>query len=275
MGWPLVGTEASGDTIALFYALDRDLTALKREADEFYSTIKVGRRSLSEFRVGDHKVVAVQMGSGNVESALSAQALLSQFRCDLAISIGPAGCLDTCESLVGTWHRVDRVTYAPKGTETASGFQLHERSTLHLNVFFRDPATGINDDWPSTPTTLVSGEAFISSQAAREKLYALTDAPLVDMNSYGVAMACIDHRVPLLLLRVVSDMADESAGDSFRNFIASYDGEGARLGARLIRKLDPNPDAPESYPNIRRVLSAGTLDEAEKAMQAPDTPAVE
>jgi hypothetical protein len=70
-------------------------------------------------------------------------------------------------------------------------------------------------------------------------------------------------------------MADESASDAFRHFIASYEGEGARLAVRFIRALAPNPEAPESYPNIRNLIFTEVLDEAEKASQALDAPEAE
>ena len=93
------------DTVAFFYALDKDLETLKAEAQPAGTTLKSGSRNVQQFTIGAHKVCAVKMGSGAVETAASAQALLSRVRCDMAFSVGPVGGIaDKLE--IGSWHRV-------------------------------------------------------------------------------------------------------------------------------------------------------------------------
>ena len=99
---------ALGDAIGFFYALDADRQGLKSMAREMGQSSKVGSRSIQRPQLGTHSISAIQMGAGAVETAASAQALLSRFRCDWAFSLGPAGALsETAET--GRWYRVDRV----------------------------------------------------------------------------------------------------------------------------------------------------------------------
>lgn len=109
---------ARGDVIAFFYALDADLQGLKTAAQEMGQSASVGTRSVQRLRLGSHTIYAVKMGSGAVETAASAQALLARNRCDWAFSLGPAGALaDTV--VPGSWYRVSRVVAWQHGSSAS------------------------------------------------------------------------------------------------------------------------------------------------------------
>ena len=55
--------------------------------------VKIGARAVQRLRLGAQTVYAVKMGSGAVETAVSAEAVLARFRCDRAVSLGPVGAL--------------------------------------------------------------------------------------------------------------------------------------------------------------------------------------
>ena len=65
--------------------------------------VKIGERAIQVVSLGKHKVYAIKMGSGAVETAVSAQALLARFRCDRAYSLGPVGALSD-ELTIGKWY---------------------------------------------------------------------------------------------------------------------------------------------------------------------------
>ena len=233
---------AIGAQLAFFYALEADRTALEAKGGPAGPPVEVGSRTIHRLRLGPHRVLAVRMGSGCLETALSAQALLARFRCDAAYSIGPAGALN--EHLVtGTWHRVERV-YA---WQQAMGNvrELGARTNWVAANALLHPAPAL---------TLASGEEFIDSTPERERVQALAQADAVDMNLYGLALACQDHRVPLVAWKIISDHADEQAADDFRAFRAGYDGAGGAALADLILTLPPDPADPLSHPAIERAL---------------------
>ena len=89
----LMALSVRADTIAFFYALDADLQSLKSAAPELGQAASIGSRSVQRLRLGPHTIYAIKMGSGAVETAASAQALLTRNRCDWAFSLGPAGAL--------------------------------------------------------------------------------------------------------------------------------------------------------------------------------------
>jgi nucleoside phosphorylase len=246
---PLVYAE----DIAFFYALDADLQALKAEASIARQPIKVGDHNIQVLNLARHKIYAVKMGSGAVETAISAQALLAKFRCDRAFSLGPIGALSD-ELQIGKWYRVSSVTAYQKGSWTTSGFQLNKASAmslpgekesqLALPAFFQN----------LKPVAVASGEIFIASNNYRQQLRETTGAGAVDMNLFGLVSVCSNHRVPLINWRIVSDKADDNAGEDFRKFTQTYDGAGGKALAELIRNLPPNPNSPQSYPELEKLL---------------------
>lgn len=235
---------AKGDTIGFFYALDADLQGLKTLAREMGQSYKVGTRSIQRLQLDTHIIYAVKMGSGAVETAASAQALMSRFRCDWAFSLGPAGALSEVVQ-TGCWYRVDRVRAWQRG-----------KTDLTWNTdWSRLPVTNMPAILHTTSTiSVASGEQFIDTTGERERLRALTQADIVDMNSFGLALVCSDHGVSLFSWKIISDHADEHAEETFRSFISTYSGEGGRALAEIIQALPANPNDPATYPNIERLL---------------------
>ena len=228
--------------LAFFYALEADAAALSARGQIVAPSIKVGSRNIQRLRLGPHTVYLTKMGSGCLETALSAQALLVRFRCDAAYSIGPAGALR--DGLVpGTWYAVDRVRAWQKisdaGHTLAPCTNLAARANL-LNTTSR--------------LCVASGENFITSTEERARVHDISRADAVDMNLYGLILACEDHRVPLTAWKIISDLADESASDSFQAFRDAYNGAGGAALADLILALPPDPADPLTHPAIERAL---------------------
>lgn len=235
---------AKSDTIGFFYALDADLQGLKTRARAMGQSSKVGTRSIQRLRLGTHTIYAVKMGSGVVETATSAQALLTRYQCDWAFSLGPAGALsDAMET--NRWHRVSHVIPWQRGNTDLTW----------TTDWSRFPVSDFPMPLQSTSTlSVASGEQFISTTSERDRLQAVTQADTVDMNSFGLALVCADHGVPLFSWKVISDRADENASEMFRAFVTTYPGNGGKALAEIIQALPMNPNDPASYPAIEKLL---------------------
>ena len=75
------------------------------------------------------------------------------------------------------------------------------------------------------------------------------------MNLFGLATVCADHQLPLTCWRIASDRADDNASEDFRKFVAGYDGAGGKAVAEIIKNLPANPNSPDTYQNIKKLLS--------------------
>jgi adenosylhomocysteine nucleosidase len=243
---------ANADTIAFFYALDKDFEMLKIEAQSTWQSIKVGSRTIPVLLLNSHRVYAVKMGSGGVETAISAQALLARIHCDEGFSVGPVGGLSD-ELKVGDWYQVREIVAYQKGSWTKTGFQLSENALRKLTNALPQNRSELFQKLDNIK--VASGEIFVASDNYRAQLRETTDADAVDMNLFGLVRVCADYQLPLICWRVVSDHANDNASEDFKKFAADYDGSGGKAVAETIKNLPINLNSPEAYPNLRKILS--------------------
>ena len=187
-------------------------------------------------------------------------------RCDWAFSLGPAGAL-TDSIPTGGWYRVSHVIAWQHGSSASASPADYPSWNADWT---RLPSTNLPSPLDTTSAvTIASGEQFISTADDRDRLQALTQADAVDMNSFGLALVCADHGVPLFSWKIISDRADENAPETFKNFIATYSGTCGKAVAGIIQSLPPNPNDPSTYPAIEKLLR-----ETEAASpQTPESPA--
>jgi nucleoside phosphorylase len=248
-GWPMA---VPADTIAFFYALEKDFQTLKAEGQLLGQPTQIGSRSLAVVQLGAQRVYAVKMGSGAVETAVSVQALLARVKCDAAFSVGPVGAISD-EIKTGAWYRVEKTICYQKGSWAKTGFQLSANASLTNSPV---PATNLPALFQNVKNlTVASGEIFAASDNFRTQLRTTTQADAVDMNLFGLATVCADYQLPLTCWRITSDRADDNASEDFRKFVAGYDGAGGKAVAEIIKNLPANPNSPATYPNIKKLLS--------------------
>lgn len=239
--------------MAFFYALDADLQGLKGQAREMGQPVTVGKRAIHRLKLGAHSIYAIKMGSGCVETAASAQALLSRFRCDLAFSLGPAGAL-RAELKTGQWYRVQQV-FAWQRSHMGPADAARAETDQWQTDWRQLPAERLPLLFQANPPIiLASGELFVASAGEREGIRAQTQADAVDMNGFGLALVCADHATSLFTWKIISDQADEDAATAFRGFVAEYQGAGGKMVAEIIQALPANPQDPNSYPAIEKLL---------------------
>lgn len=83
--------------------------------------------------------------------------------------------------------------------------------------------------------TVASGDQFMADPARIAELReAIPDLQCVEMEGAAVAQVCFEHGVPCIVMRVISDRADESAGFDFTQFI---NGIASRLTCGAVRRL--------------------------------------
>lgn len=247
------GQSAEAANIAWFYALEGDHAAFAKLAAPPLRSVTIGKTTLQFHQVGSHTVCAVRMGSGCAVTAAAVATCLARFPADRVISTGPAGALDASLPQ-GTWHQAGKVVAWQKG-RAENGRILPGKSA----------ATEIPDsagDWPRgewlafPKKAVASGEAFVASALVRDDIARDTACDLVEMNLAGLASAMDGHSLPLLVLRVVSDHADESADADFASFLKSYGGKGGEIVYRIASALPPDPGRPESHESLQKLLDA-------------------
>jgi len=235
-----------GRNIAYFFALDADWKSFCEKMEATPSVRQSGGRTIFEINTGSDKILASKMEAGCVKSAVSAQAILTSWRIDMAYSVGPVGALSP-DLKLGEWVVINKVVPWQKQSmqnmdpETSSCVESQFLSLSETTAALRQ-------------ISVASGEQFISSQEIREEICRATECLSVDMNLFGLATALSVNGVPATHLRVVSDKANEQARGEFEHFINSYNGEGGRIVAAIIKSLPKDMTLPSEYPKLQHLL---------------------
>ncbi len=241
-------THVFGRNIAFFYAMDADWKSLCEGMEATPSVRQWGGRTIFEINAGPDRILAVKMESGCVQSAISAQAVLTFRKIDLAVSVGPVGSLSP-DLKIGEWAVVDRII----------PWQKQSVQSIDLK-----PARGVESQNASVRSdrivhlrkiSVASGEQFVASLEIREEIYRSTGCLSIDMNLFGLATALSVNGVPAIHLRVVSDRADERARADFERFVENYAGEGGRMTAEMIKSLPADMTQPSQHPGLRKLLT--------------------
>lgn len=233
--------------VAFLYALDPDLEALR--GDAVADVREVNGSVIHSFLLGGHRVTATRMGVGNIETALNTLQLLAFRRPDFVLAVGPAGALHN-EATIGSVRRVNQCVGYQRGTFSETGWVLAPESKIICD----DMSEIISEDIPVSD--LAAGDAFIANDSTREQIHRLSGCDLVDMNSYGLLLACRKLRIPVVVLKVVSDGAGHQASEEFRKFVADYDGKLGILARDSILRMKTPKDSPDAHENIRRLLDS-------------------
>ncbi len=189
------------------------MCATQKELDPLLARLENKReeqRLLRSFVTGEYAgvtVVAVVGGVGKVNGAITAQSLIQNFGVEKIIFTGLAGGLDETIQI---------------GDVVIGAEILHH--DLDMKVMENDQFPGMPTDFfRGDPELLalcqglgdnlrfgriVTGEAFITAKE-RDGIIQRFHPQCVDMESAAVAQVCWFFQVPLLVIRALSDNADE------------------------------------------------------------------
>ena len=220
-----------------------------------------------EFAVGrlrGRRVAIALTGVGKVHAALTAALLIVNFRPTEVLFTGVAGALNP-DLRPGDVVIADKTVYHDLGTLSAEGFRRHGARnpfTRERNPVFypADPrllklalaakervklhtvTAGEGERAPRVVTGVVAtGDTFIALAAKRKELRTELNADVVEMEGAAVAQVCWHWRIPCLVIRSVSDSADEKA----RVDIRAFRDVAAHNSAALVEDILEHLGAPE------------------------------
>lgn len=224
--------------IAIVAALASELSHLKASIRQLTAVPCPG----GEFHTGQlgaHEVALVQANIGKVNAAVNTQAVIDRFHPDLVINTGIAGALDTgvrvLDTVIGTrlcYHDFDPVLmegfypFVRDFQADAPWVQAAQDAAVHLGMTVH---TGC----------ITTGDVFVSKGADKERISAATQALCVEMEGCAVAHAAYLNGLPFLILRTISDSADDQADMDYETFEQEAADRSAHLLVELLTNHTP------------------------------------
>ena len=204
--------------IGIIAALDEELADIVAKLNN----VVVEDALHTQFHVGcikEQQVVAVKCGVGKVNAAAATQHLVEKFDCDCVINVGVAG---STSDEVRKNHVVLSTDLHEHDMDCLEGPGVISR--MNTSVFSSDKTllelaeSKAKDLFPEGFVhvgPIVSGDQFVSSKEKTQWLNETFGSLCTEMEGAAIAHVCYLNSVPFLVIRSISDMADEDALDSF------------------------------------------------------------
>lgn len=231
-------------TIGIIGAMESEVCALK----EMMTDCTVVERASLSFCHGTlcgRDAVVVMCGIGKVNAALCTQILIDVFKADSIINTGVAGSLraeinigDIVLSTDALEHDMDvsHLGYAP-------GMIPDMPSSVFISdKRLRELAEGcckeVLPDLSVFTGRILSGDQFISDQTKKDWLISSFDGSCTEMEGAAIAHVASLNHVPFLIIRAISDKADDSASMDYPAFTAMAVRNSIKLLTALLPKLN-------------------------------------
>ncbi|WP_286028511.1 5'-methylthioadenosine/adenosylhomocysteine nucleosidase [Ligilactobacillus agilis] len=190
-------------------------------------------------QINDHEVVLVRAGIGKVQAGVTTAFLIENFKVDAVINSGSAGGIgaglavgDLVLSTGAAYHDASATVFGYKPGQLPQQPQIFEADQKLLQAVSEAASqTGLQ----VKPGLIVTGDQFVSSQAqiaAIKKIY--PQALCCEMEGAAVAQVAYQFNKPFLIVRAMSDVGDEDAGQSFDEFIIDAGKKSAQMILNLL-----------------------------------------
>ena len=205
-------------------AMDDEVAALKEALTE--ENIKtVAGMEFHEGKLNGKEVVVVKCSVGKVNAAACAQILISVFGVDRIINTGVAGSLDAQIDIGDIVVSTDAVQHDMD--VTALGFARGEIPYSNQFAFPADEemrksaVQAVKEAAPDIHVfegRVCSGDQFIASREQKEAILAAVGGMCCEMEGAAIAQVCSLNGTPFVIIRAISDKADDSEEMSYMEF---------------------------------------------------------
>ena len=225
--------------IGIIGAMEEEVAHLK-EAMQVEETVERAAMTFVKGKLDGKDVVVVRSGIGKVNAGICAQILADLFEVDTLINTGVAGSLDAAIDIGDIVISTDAVQHDmdvsalgdPVGQiprMDTFAFPADER-LVQLAVQANEEA---NPDIHTFTGRVVSGDQFVSDGAVKERLVTQFQAKCTEMEGAAIAQAAYLNKISCVIIRAISDKADNSSTMDY----AAFEKQAITHTVRLVRNL--------------------------------------
>ena len=210
--------------IGIIGAMADEVALLQKEMKAEEIIEKAGMR-FHKGQLCGKDVVVVQSGIGKVNAALCAQILVDVFQVEILINTGIAGSLDAQidigDMVISTdavQHDMDTTIFGDPLGQVPNMDTFSFPADEKLVELARKVNEETNPDIQTFTGRIVSGDQFISSKEIKEHLVSTFGAKCTEMEGAAIAHAAYLNKVSCVIIRAISDKADNSAEMDYPTF---------------------------------------------------------
>ncbi|MBR2047441.1 MAG: 5'-methylthioadenosine/adenosylhomocysteine nucleosidase [Oscillospiraceae bacterium] len=209
--------------LGIIGAMDVEVAILKEKMTE-KSVTNVGKMAFFQGKLAGCDVVVAQCGVGKVHAAMCAQTLCDRFGVTHLVNTGIAGSLDN-ELDIGDV-LVSRDVMQHDFDCYHFGYPMCKIPGLDVTAFPADEgliAMAFEASEALKPGhtkigRVATGDQFVASQELKDRIIDRTGANCTEMEGGAIAQVAYVNQVPFVILRAISDKADNSAEMDYPTF---------------------------------------------------------
>lgn len=210
--------------LGIIGAMAEEVELLKKEMVQPEITSVAGM-DFYRGRIGGKDSVVVRSGVGKVNSAVCVQILVDRFGVDGIVNTGIAGSLkaeinigDLVLATDAVQHDVDATQFSyPPGQIPqleVLAFEADQRLREKAVTCCRQ----VNPDIEVHEGRVLTGDQFVSSKEKKAWLSETFGGACTEMEGAAIAQAAYLNQIPFLIVRAISDKADDSAQMDYEEF---------------------------------------------------------
>lgn len=212
--------------LGIIGAMDEEVSRIK----EVMSDVTVIEKAGMEFykgKLSDKPAVVVRSGIGKVNAGICTQILADCFNVDAIINTGIAGSLNAKIDIGDIVLSTDALQHDVNAC--GFGYELGVIPRMPVSVFKADDklinlaktaCEKVNPDVHVFTGRVVSGDQFISDKEKKDWLINKFAGYCTEMEGAAIAQAAYLNQIPFLIVRAISDKADDSATVDYPTFEA-------------------------------------------------------
>lgn len=226
--------------IGIIGAMEEEVAALK-EAMDIHETVEQASMVFCKGVLCGKEVVIVRSGIGKVNAGICAQILVDRFKAEMLINTGIAGSLDAKIDIGDMVISTDALHHDMDATEF--GYPVGQVPRMEVMSFPADEelvkkavqaSEKANPDIHTFTGRVASGDQFIASREVKDKIVENFHPICVEMEGAGIAHAAHLNKVSYVIIRAISDKADNSASVDYPTFERQAIAHSVRLVKELL-----------------------------------------
>ncbi|GAA6514656.1 5'-methylthioadenosine/adenosylhomocysteine nucleosidase [Merdimmobilis hominis] len=218
-------------------ALDEEV-ALIQQNMEIESATKIYGTTVYTGKVYGQQVVLVCCGIGKVNAAACASVVLREFGADAIINVGIAGAAAPQMNILDVVLSDEVVFHDTcKAMEEYYPFTQTFRADETLLRLAEEACQAVLEEpFHFHVGRIATGDQFVESKAVKDDIVSRTHPLCVEMEGAAVGQIAVMNNKPFLVIRSMSDNAEDNANDLYDNFIELAAGHSAAIILEMLKK---------------------------------------
>ena len=230
-------------TIGIIGAMEAEVSLLKSRLD-IISAKQVAGIDFYMGRLSSKNVVVARCRIGKVNAAICAQILIDMYGVDYVINTGVAGAiageLDIGDVVVSSdlvHHDFDTSGVGDVRYVNPSLDESFFKADDKLVGVAKASCDAILTHGKSYVGRISTGDQFVMSDEEKARIWQDLGAMCVEMEGAAIAQVCYLNNIPFVVIRSISDKADNSAHMSFETFVEEASDISANVVGDMINGL--------------------------------------